>query len=96
MSDSTPPKLSKLRFRRIKYGTHPGTNNQTTHTWKLIDNKARTDSAPEPIERHIQFAQKCAWCGGYIYADEATAPYNGDDTQYADWICHAKCNIPLT
>ena len=53
----------------------------------------------EPTEIHqvkmpkTQYAQKCAWCGQYLFCYEEIGTYDGDDPDYQGWMVHEFCNI---
>jgi hypothetical protein len=40
-----------------------------------------------------QNAQKCAWCGGYLWRYQSIAVYDGSNLDYIGWLCHTNCNI---
>lgn len=51
---------------------------------------------PQPLPKKypkIQCAQKCAWCGRYLFGGDDIATYNGPDEDYEGWMCHAECNL---
>lgn len=41
----------------------------------------------------VQVAQKCAWCGMYLFMGQSISVYNGSDPLYTDWLCHTDCNL---
>ncbi len=41
----------------------------------------------------LQLAQKCAWCGRYLWAMDDLSIYDGPDGGYIGWIVHDSCNI---
>ncbi len=43
--------------------------------------------------RRLQVAQKCAWCGKYLWAGEEIGIYDGPDDEYTDWMVHDSCNL---
>ncbi len=49
-----------------------------------------TEAEDPPL---MQYAQKCAWCGRYLYANDEIEIYNGNLRCYTGWMCHKQCNI---
>jgi hypothetical protein len=41
----------------------------------------------------IQYAQKCAWCGRYLFCYDEIGTYDGDDPDYQGWMVHESCNL---
>ena len=109
MSESIDPNKSSNESIDSKTTTQPETKQLSDTSEKRPKKRKEPESEKSPQEQKqtqlepteirqvkmpkTQYAQKCAWCGQYLFCYEEIGTYDGDDPDYQGWMVHEFCNI---